>query len=297
MSYRIDIQKKFQLEMKRIITDQLSGVTSKINDPEVEFDEKVHASRKHFKKVRAVWRLIRDDIDKRIYKSENIFYRDLGRKLAAMREARVHLKTLKNIEEDYTDEGSFSRIQMYLQERYDSEKQRVTQEHILDQVTEQVELGKQRLHHLQLSDEVFNAFEKGIQRVYKRGTEALEEAKKDTTYVNLHEWRKRVKYLWYHVRLLRNVWKPVLKGYEKSLDALSDYLGDEHDLSELKELVNKNVRSDYPKETKQLTNILDEQRHILQQKAWSIGERIYTKPTKLFINKLDAYMESQKHSS
>jgi len=200
--YRIDVQKNFQTEIKRIITEQLSGVTSKINDPEVEFDEKGHASRKHFKKIRAVWRLIRDDIGKKMYQSENVFYRDLGRKLAVMREVRVHLKTLKDMEEDHADEDSFNQIQAYLQKRYASEKERVKQEHILDQVTEQVELGKQRVIDLQLSNEIFNAFEKGIKRVYKKGTKALEAAKKDTSTENLHEWRKRVKYLWYHVRLL-----------------------------------------------------------------------------------------------
>lgn len=297
MSYRIDVQKDFQSEIKRIISDQLSSVTSKINDPEVKFDEKVHASRKHFKKVRAVWRLIRDDIDKKKYQSENAFYRDLGRKLAAMREARVHLTSIDSIEEEHSNEGTFNKIRIYLQERYDREKEHVIKEHLLDQVTEQVELGKQRVQNLQLSDEVFDAFEKGIQRVYKRGAEALKEAKEDTTAEKLHEWRKRVKYLWYHVRLLRNVWKPVLKGYEKSLDKLSDHLGDEHDLSELKELVNENVKDNYPKEVKQLNQIIDKQREVLQQKAWSTGERIYTKPTKLFITKLDVYMESQDQDS
>lgn len=295
MSYRIDVQKNFQTEIKRIITEQLSGVTSKINDPEVEFDEKVHASRKHFKKIRAVWRLIRDDIGKKMYQSENVFYRDLGRKLAVMREVRVHLKTLKDMEEDHADEDSFNQIQAYLQKRYASEKERVKQEHILDQVTVQVELGKQRVLDLQLSNEIFNAFEKGIKRVYKKGTKALEVAKKDTSTKNLHEWRKRVKYLWYHVRLLRNVWKPVLKGYENSLDILSDHLGDEHDLGELKKLINNNIKGEYPEETKHLTKILDKQRNKLQQKAWSVGKRIYTKPTKLFINKLDVYMDSHEH--
>jgi len=59
----------------------------------------------------------------------------------------------------------------------------------------------------------------------------------------------------------------VLKGYENSLDILSDHLGDEHDLSELKKLINNNVKGEYPEETKHLTKILDKQRNKLQQKA------------------------------
>ncbi len=293
MSYRINVHEDLNGEIKRILSEQLDNITSKINDTETDFDEKVHAARKHLKKIRAVWRLVRDGIDKKKYRMENTFYRDTGRKLSDMRESRVYLNTMDSI---ISDEGnyknSFSGIYGYLTESYEKQKMEFEEAHIFDQVTELVEEGKLRLNNFHLSKNKFAVYEKGIKRVYKRGTKALEKAKAEPTSENLHEWRKRVKYLWYHVRLLRNTWKPVLKGYEKSLDKLSDYLGDEHDLSDLKYLIHKDPMQKYPEEVKALNKILDKGKNILQKKAWPEGERIYAKPTETIIGELDMYLET-----
>jgi CHAD domain-containing protein len=295
MSYRIDLRKEFQAEIKRIISDQLSSVTSKINDRDVDFDEKVHASRKHFKKIRAIWRLIRDDIGQDNYQNENRFYRDLGRKMASMREAKVYLNTIEALE-DSTNEDQvmlFPTIKDSLIHHYRVEKIKFTEDHLFDQVTEQVEQGKQRVNELKLKNNDFDVCKVGIKRVYKRGVKTFHRAKSEPTAEHLHEWRKRVKYLWYHVRLLRDVWKPVMKGYEKSLDNLSDYLGDEHDLSELEVFLEQNLQRDFPKEAELLKKRIAPQKKELQSKAWPVGEKIYAEQPKKFVNRLEFYYEIQ----
>ena len=50
---------------------------------------------------------------------------------------------------------------------------------------------------------------------------------------SLHEWRKRVKHLWYHHTLLRSLWPPVMEVTGDEAHALSDHLGDDHDLAVL----------------------------------------------------------------
>ena len=50
----------------------------------------------------------------------------------------------------------------------------------------------------------------------------------------MHEWRKRVKDLWYHVTLLEDAWKPVMSALADEAHELSDRLGDEHDVSVLR---------------------------------------------------------------
>ena len=59
--------------------------------------ETVHQCRKTFKRLRALLRLIRFNIEKKAYKRENVFYRDLGRKLSGMRDAQVMLETLDSL--------------------------------------------------------------------------------------------------------------------------------------------------------------------------------------------------------
>ena len=62
-------------------------------------------------------------------------------------------------------------------------------------------------------------------------------ADRDPTAENLHEWRKRVKDLWYQQRLLQQAWPAVLKAEAAEAKALSKLLGDDHDLAVLAELL------------------------------------------------------------
>jgi hypothetical protein len=49
--------------------------------------------------------------------------------------------------------------------------------------------------------------------------------------------RKRVKYHWYHVRLLETTWKPLLQVHCEAADQLGSQLGDESDLAILSDRV------------------------------------------------------------
>src|ERR687888_223363 len=51
----------------------------------------------------------------------------------------------------------------------------------------------------------------------------------------VHEWRKRSKDLWYHLRLLRDGRREVLAPAADRAHELSDLLGDHHDLAVLAE--------------------------------------------------------------
>ena len=48
--------------------------------------------------------------------------------------------------------------------------------------------------------------EPGIRRTYRNGRKGLERAETDPSDETLHEWRKRVKDMWYSLRLLQKMW-------------------------------------------------------------------------------------------
>ena len=73
----------------------------------------------------------------------------------------------------------------------------------------------------------------GLERTYKRGRARFSDVRRDPSPENVHEWRKRVKDLWYHLRLLRDSWPEVLGAVSDQAHELSDLLGDHHDLSVL----------------------------------------------------------------
>jgi CHAD domain-containing protein len=65
---------------------------------------------------------------------------------------------------------------------------------------------------------------------------------KHPTVENFHEWRKRVKYYRYQLKLLRDFWKPVMEALRREAVKLSDDLGDDHDLAVLVEYLGENER-------------------------------------------------------
>jgi CHAD domain-containing protein len=75
----------------------------------------------------------------------------------------------------------------------------------------------------------------GIRRSYKYGRRAWKKVLANPSTAKVHDWRKQVKYLWYHVRLLSDWNRSALKPLAKQLDELGELLGVEHDLAVLGE--------------------------------------------------------------
>lgn len=62
----------------------------------------------------------------------------------------------------------------------------------------------------------------GLERSYRRGRDGFRSLGDEPSAFALHEWRKRVKDLWYQLRLLPPVWPAVLKGPGAAAAELAD---------------------------------------------------------------------------
>jgi CHAD domain-containing protein len=132
-----------------------------------------------------------------------------------------------------------------------------------------------------------------LKNTYKQGRKALKKVKTSPDAEHFHEWRKKVKYLWYQIRLLWNAWPEVLSGYEKSLYKLSYYLGLEHDLAELERLNSDSVifKQIPDAEKKVLSKKIEHRRQKIQSKTWPQGERLYIEKPKEFTDRIAQYWE------
>src|SRR4030095_4339353 len=74
----------------------------------------------------------------------------------------------------------------------------------------------------------------GVERVYRRGRQALAAVRRKPTAEYLHEWRKQAKYLRYQLDLLRPLAPKALTSLATTIDRLGDLLGDDHDLAVLR---------------------------------------------------------------
>ena len=86
---------------------------------------------------------------------------------------------------------------------------------------------------------------------------------------DFHEWRKRVKYHWYHCRLLKNLYKPLMKARRDEAKHLADLLGDDHDLSMLDLLLTEHAR-DFPDPAE-----VDAFREVIRKSQQTIREEAF----------------------
>ena len=100
---------------------------------------------------------------------------------------------------------------------------------------------------------------------------------------SLHELRKRVKDLWYAAQVARPAAPKQMKRIARRAHALSDLIGDDHDLAILGQRAGER-RDCFEEEAAvgELTRLIERRREELQRDAMELGERLYRKkPGKL----------------
>ena len=105
---------------------------------------------------------------------------------------------------------------------------------------------------------------------------------------NFHAWRKRVKDLWYQVRLLRPLWPGMLKDLANEFGRLADCLSDDHDLAILRQAVLRQPTEERT-QVEALTALIDQQRGELEMEAKRLGERLYVETPNAFVRRFEVY--------
>ena len=107
---------------------------------------------------------------------------------------------------------------------------------------------------------------------------------------NLHEWRKQTKYLWHQLQVLEPLWPSVLAGLAEQAHALSQHLGDDHDLAMLRDkLLGEPDQFADAAAVSAVVDLLDRRRVDLQKLAVSLGRRLYAERPARFAARLRGY--------
>jgi CHAD domain len=115
----------------------------------------------------------------------------------------------------------------------------------------------------------------------------------DPTAKNFHEWRKQAKYRYYHMELLRELWKPVMRSLVKEADELSDLLGDDHNLDVLHKTVLQSPKKYGQKRDIQvLLGLIDRRSAELRVEANTIGARIFVEKPNAFGRRFRGYWQA-----
>ena len=296
MPYRLKANESVSKGIKRIVNEQIEKAIDELAaTDELGVDEAVHKARQRLKKIRAVVRLVRDRLGKKAYQQENARFRDLGRSLANLRDGQVRIATLDNLTAHFADtveSDAFTGIRHELGVDYRREYQSILDKGTIISVRNQLKDIKDEVNKWKIGSNNWSAVDSSLKRVYQRGDRALDKARSKPTVENLHDWRKRVKYLRYQLKILRPIWYEMTEEWNDRTHDLSDYLGEDHDLAVLKELVlSQPERFDRQNTLSTLTALIDRRREELQSSAMFLGRRIYTEKPRNFVDRLGNYWQ------
>ena len=278
--------------IKKLIYDQISLARDQTEN-QTDIHLAIHESRRTLKRIRAVLRLVRDEIGYSNYYRENILMRDLGRRLSGARDHQVLLRTFSSLEELYPASFSgseISRIKQLVEEQTDLEIKHFMYdlggfEQFKDDLVDA--LGRVDQYCTIRND--FQAIENGLRRNYKQGRRLLKQIGSDDHEI-FHEFRKRSKYFLHHIQILRPLFPRLMKAYVKSIQKYSELLGETRDYYRLEMFLEEPGLQPIPADSrKKMTGKIRQLRNELMEKIFLDSSQIYAEKPGALVNRMRRY--------
>lgn len=296
MSYRFERNETISEGVRRIASEQLQSALDGLEAPaRDEVAGVVHDVRKHCKKLRGLVRLVRPAMGDQ-YRPVNVLIRDAARYLSSIRDAHALLATFDDLLTASTAPASTPALQAVrngLVARAEAATDAVTDD---DERVQRARALLRQAHegvaYWPLSDDVADVIG-GLSKTYARGRKRLADCIADPSDGNLHEWRKRAKYSWYHVRLLQDAAPSVLGPLADRFHDLSDAIGSDHDLAVL-----TGIFRSAPDEfggadaVREAQLLIDGHRLDLQRRAVRLGVRLYVETPEAFGARMAGYHDA-----
>jgi len=292
VSYRLDLDGDVPGALRAVAADQLADAEHNLREKRAEDPVvAVHEARKDLKKVRSLLRLARPGMKAAPRRAANGALREIAAQLADVRDADVMIETVEALHDRFAGQvpaRAFSVVRRRFetaatQSRWNADAA------ISDDVVAALDAQRHAVAGWPVDRCDRAALAEGAAVAYARGRDELRAARERPTVEALHEWRKRVKDLWYHARLLEEAWPGPLEALAKEAHTLSDHLGDDHDLAVLAERL---AAQEWPPSVNIGTFVAfcHHRRAEFQAEAFALGSRVYAETPKALRRRLEAYL-------
>jgi CHAD domain-containing protein len=269
--------------LRRIALEQVDRARREAGDPDLDPHYAIHQIRKRCKKLRGLIRLVRPGF--RAYSDENAAIRDLARGLSGLRDLEALIETHDRLmARDEAEAGRFAPVRAALTRRKEG-----VSETIGDDTRAALDALAARIPGWTIRGKPRQVIEGGLARTWERAARAHADCRGAPTVEAMHEWRKRVKYHWYHCRILSPVWPGPVSARAHEAKRLSDVLGDHHDLA----LYAAHLASDAapklaPETATELARIADRALAELEREAFALGARFFSEKPRRAAKRLAA---------
>lgn len=236
MPYRLrKSDKSLAGALRRIACEQIDRARAAAARPG-DNPEGIHEARARCKKLRGLIRLVRPAFDG--FDTENAAFRDAARALERLRAGGAGRETLDRLalaRPEGLDPEALAAIRAGFAAEAAALPHLAT-DRAADIATFDAILGaaRARVAGWRLSARGFAPARKGVQKTCAQGRRGLERARATHAPEAFHDWRKPVKYHWYHAQLLRPI-KPARIDPRRALaQRLGEILGHHHDLHDMR---------------------------------------------------------------
>lgn len=288
MNFQFDLKTSVEESVKGIASQVIESTVSDCSSKELNDHEKIHLVRKKCKRIRALLRIVRSSIGE-TYKSENIFYRDLGRKLSEARDIQVFIETLNKMSAIPIN-SNISEIIQSLVNYFIEKRDAINSNQLLFDFKEEILKSKSSVVKWEICNKGFQCLNGGLKKTYRRGRIAMKDALENPSMERYHEWRKRAKYHYHHLELLVPVWVNIMKQFTEEAHRLSEMLGSDHDLGLLKERIQTDVELNIHEEVKsQMISSIEKEQQELREKIFLLGKKVYAEKPDYLVTRIEHY--------
>ncbi len=281
MAYRLKPHDRIDQEMKRVLREEAEAAAEQLlMAGKGNGEEAVHEARKSVKKIRAALRLVRGEIGG-VYRQESARFREIGQKLSELRDAGAMVETFDGLRKGYEDEVDgrvWNALHKTLLKRKSETEQAVDARQLFETYPQDMVAMAKEVEGWPLHGKGFVMIAPGLEEAFRRGRKAMRTAQRRPTPENFHEWRKRVKDHWYHVRLFREIWGGMMEAYGDVLKDMQTWLGDDHNLAVLRGVIEESDG-----EFSELLPVIERHQAQLREQALIAGVRVYREEPKRLV--------------
>ena len=294
MGYVFQQEQSIAQNINRILSEEVKAAIDALENPGESTEETIHGVRKRIKKIRALFRLVRSELNGQDFRRENTYYRLIGHQLSHLRDATVMINTAEKLREAYPDTISpkvFAAIRNALIQQQDQANRDFFEDpDKIKEVADAFRQARLKVAGLPKRRNGFRVIAPNLKGIYRRARKALKVVTQDPSIHHLHELRKEVKTLWYHTRLLQPIWPGLFKAYEQELGRLGELLGEDHDFGVLAQAIESDrIRLPNQQTKETLLQLLDEQRTQLQEQLLPVANRLLAEKAGDFVGRYRLY--------
>lgn len=285
---RFNPRRPMRDEVLRVAGELLDDVAKLLSGPPPHDERSIHAARTRLKRLRALARLARPSIGERAFAQANGVFRGVAQALGGLRDAKVRLDALASVRGKTAGDAEVEAFESELRRLYAEEvaARSVAAANPLPELLALLETERARIAAWKVAGD-FDPFAEALARAWKSARRSWKRADLDAPEELMHDWRKRAKDTMYHLEFLAAAWPRPFAALGAELDALTDLIGDDHDLFVLEAALGPD------RDARALRKAIARKRRRVRTKALRLGAKLYAEDEKAFAKRIRKAWEAE----